>query len=197
VPLAVRSYRAARFVMPFLAVLCVVSLDHVAGSRAWSIPVTGLLDEPAHLLTAGLVLGAATEGRTHVWFWVLFGAVAIDVDHIPLYLWGGPVAVDDGRPVTHSLATALVLVALAAAARRVRTAAVALSAGVVLHLLRDSATGPGVPLLWPVGTDSAFLPYSTYLVVLLGLAAVTCVRGAVALRRAGRLATSRQEVPAP
>jgi inner membrane protein len=197
VPRAIRAYRVARVVMPPLAVLGVVSLDLVAGWRAWPIPVIGLLDEPAHLLTAGLALSAATEGRRQVWAWVLLGAVAIDVDHIPLYLWGAPVAVDGGRPVTHSLATALVLVAIAVAMPRVRTAAGALSAGVMLHLLRDAATGPGVPLFWPVLPDSAFLPYRTYLVTLLVLAAVACARGAVPLLRDGGSPTSpRDEVQA-
>jgi inner membrane protein len=166
----------ARVVVPPLALLAVASLDLVSGSRSWPIPVTGLLDEPAHLLTAGLALGTVTVRHRRVWRWLLLGAVALDVDHVPLYLWGVGGAVEGGRPVTHSLATALVLVAIAATVPRVRTAAAALSAGVVLHLLRDAATGPGVPLLWPVRPDSVLLPYRIYLFVLATLAVLTTAR---------------------
>jgi len=187
---AIRTCRVARVIMPPLALLGVVSLDLVTGSRAWSIPQMGLLDEPAHLLTAGLALSATGEERRKVWLWVLLGAIAIDVDHIPLYLWGAPVAVDGGRPVTHSLTTALFLAAVAAAVPRVRTAAGALSAGVVLHLLRDAATGPGVPVFWPARPESAFLSHWAYVLVCFTLAAVASARAAVPLQQ-GRHSTSR------
>src|SRR4051812_25317841 len=120
VPPGGRSRRIVDAVASVLAVLCIVGLDRIAAARSWPIPVAGLLDEPAHLLTAWLVLIAVTGARTRSWPWVLLGVVAIDVDHIPLYLWGGPVADGGGRPVTHSLLTVLVLLAVAIAIPRGR-----------------------------------------------------------------------------
>jgi inner membrane protein len=155
----------------------VVGLDGILAARSWPIPVVGLLDEPAHLLTAWLVLIAVARTRTHCWPWVLLGAVAIDVDHIPLYLWGGPVAgVGGGRPVTHSLVTVLALLAAAVAVRRARSVLGAVAIGVLLHLLRDVATGPGVPLWWPALPGGVLLPYEGYVVVLVVLAAVATAR---------------------
>jgi inner membrane protein len=147
-----------RLVAPILAVLGIVALDLVAAVRSWPIPVKGLLDEPAHLLTACVALSVYAPGRTRAWPWVLLGAVAIDLDHIPLYLWGGPVATGGGRPVTHSATTVAALLVIALVVPKVRTAASGLAAGVLLHFVRDIATGPGVPLLWPLHPDPARSP---------------------------------------
>jgi inner membrane protein len=152
-------------------VVIIVGLDRIAAARSWPVPVIGMLDEPAHLLTAWLVLNAFARGRTRYWSWVLLGAVAIDVDHIPLYLWGAPVAVGGGRPVTHSLLSVLLLLAVAGAVRHARSVLVGLAAGVLLHLLRDVATGPGVPLLWPVQSGNVLVQYWVY-VLLLGVTVV-------------------------
>ena len=67
--------------------LCLILLvDGAQGAKAWPVPVMGLLDESAHLITAALVLGSAPRAVVRsVWPWVLIGAVAIDVDHLPLY----------------------------------------------------------------------------------------------------------------
>jgi putative flavoprotein involved in K+ transport len=176
VPPASRAPLVARAVAPVLAVLCIVSLDGLATARSWPIPVIGLLDEPAHLLTAWLVLNAVGTAHLRPWRWVLLGAVAIDIDHIPLYLWGGPVPVDGGRPVTHSLITVLVLLAVGGGTRRARAVLVGLAFGVLTHLVRDVATGPGVPALWPVRQESVLLPYRVYLLLLVGLAAIAVVR---------------------
>jgi inner membrane protein len=168
---------------PLLACLSIVALDLILAARSWSVPATGLLDEAAHLLTAWIVLNACARGRTRSWPWVLLGAVVIDVDHIPLYLWGAPVAAGGGRPVTHSLLTVLVLLAVALAVSRFRTAASGLAAGVLLHFLRDVATGPGLPLLWPFWPDDVLLPYGLYLLVLTALAMLGVVK-LLRLRRA-------------
>ena len=151
-------------------------------ARQWPVVVTGLLDEPAHLLTAWLGLAAvgAMSSRfwpwiSRIWPWTLAGAVVIDVDHLPLYLWDEPLHAAGGRPVSHSLTTIVVLLAVALAARRLRAAAVGLAAGVFMHLVRDVATGPGVPLLWPLLDVNVLVPYRAYLAVLTVLAGAAAV----------------------
>jgi inner membrane protein len=155
-------------------------IDAVLANRRWSVPVTALLDEPAHLLTASVLLVAVLPARAlPLAPWALAGAVLIDVDHVVLYLPAlhGHI---DGRPVTHSLATVLILALAGTAARgRWRTPLLGLALGVCLHLVRDLAApigGPGVPLLWPVYTDALVLPYPSYSAVLVAVLAVVAVR---------------------
>ena len=180
--------RVLGVVTPLLAVACILTLDLVASAGPWPIAVVGLLDEPAHLLTAWLGLAAA--GARRIQPWALVGAVAIDVDHVPLYLWGGLVAGPGGRPVVHSLVTVVALAAGGLAVPRWRTVATGLAAGVLLHLTRDVATGPGIPALWPLDGRSVLLPYEVYA----GLVATTAVL--VVIRNARRTPSIRDE-PAP
>ncbi|HYY11910.1 MAG TPA: metal-dependent hydrolase [Kineosporiaceae bacterium] len=159
------------------AALCVagallVGLLDAALSGREPLLVTAVLDEPAHLLTAGL-LAAVLPGRARaVVPWALAGAVLIDLDHLPFYLWGALSTEGAGRPVTHSLATAAALAAAAAvvASRHLRTALSGFALGVGLHLVRDLATGPGVPLWWPVEDAGVLVPHAWYALVL-GVAA--------------------------
>ena len=164
--------------MPALALLGILLLDLVQHSREWSLIPLAALDEPAHLLTAWLVLAAATSRTGHlaVLPWVLAGAVLLDLDHVPLYL-GADVAVSPGgRPVSHSLLTAAVLLVAAGAVRRWRVPLTGLAIGVATQLLRDLSTGPGVPLLWPALPQDVLLPYLPYAVVLAALTAVATAR---------------------
>jgi inner membrane protein len=166
----------------------ILLLDGVTALHHWPLPVLGLLDEPAHLLTAGLVLAAVLPVRAaRVVPWVLAGAVLIDLDHVPLYLWGALSVDGSERPVTHSLSTVAVLAVLGVAGRgRVRTALLGLTAGVLLHLVRDLGTGPGVPLGWPVVPGNVLLPYGLYLATLAVVTAAVIVRQ-LARGRTGRL----------
>jgi inner membrane protein len=169
----------AQRVVPVLALLAVCALDAVLAARRWPVAVTGLLDEPAHLLTAWLVLAALGLGslRTPVVRWALAGAVLIDLDHVPLYLWGEPVAQQGSRPVAHAAVTVAVLLLVAALARRrARTAALGLAMGVALHLVRDVVGEPGVPLFWPADADDVLLPYGGYLALLVLAATVATAR---------------------
>lgn len=174
----------------------VVLLDVVARSRYWGIAITGILDEPAHLATALLVLLAvAGPGRllARPWFGgaALVGAVAIDLDHVPLYA-GAAVAVDGGRPFTHCLLTAVVLSAAALAVARFRPVLLGLATGVLLHLLRDLATGPGVSLFFPVWSERIEMPYRAYVVVLVICAVVATGRAAAEYRSARAGAEGRR-----
>ncbi len=168
-----RWYRLAALAL----VAAVLLLDAVQFARPWPVPIAGLLDEPAHLATAWLGLAALAPRRLsrRAWVAALAASVLIDVDHVPLYLTDGGFAVDGGRPPTHSLLLAALL-AVAALPRRTRWLLGA-AAGVVLHLARDVATGPGIPWLWPLTDATARLPYPAYAVVLAGLAVLAAVRG--------------------
>jgi inner membrane protein len=169
------------------AVLAILTLDLIR-SIGWPVLVMGLLDEPAHLLTAWLVLAAIPFPR-RLRPWALFAAVAIDLDHIPLFIWDGPVSDEGGRPVSHSLVTVLLL-AVAAAVPRWRTVAAGFAAGVLLHFVRDIATSTGLPLLWPLRQENVLLPYWVYVATIAALAAVSTrrrLRSAVPSPREGRL----------
>jgi inner membrane protein len=166
------SARGRALLGPVLALAAIGLLDAVHVARPWPVPVAGLLDEPAHLLTAWLIGTAVAGARLReTWAgmlpWALVASVAIDVDHFPVYLWSAPIALPGSRPVTHSVVTVLVLLGVAAATRRpARIVALGLAAGVALHLVRDVATGPGIPLLWPADQSDVQLPYAIYLAVL-------------------------------
>jgi hypothetical protein len=112
---------------------------------------TGPLDEVAHLATAALglmVLACLIDAPRRFYVAALIASVAIDLDHIPLYLG----LLDNGqRPVTHSLATVVVFAVAAAVSRRHRAVLAGIATGLVLHFARDIAEGPpGVRVLWPV-----------------------------------------------
>lgn len=165
--------------LPLVAFALVAALDGLtAATDPSSIPVLGALDEPAHLATAWLLLAAflpARAGALRVW--ALVGAVAIDLDHIPLYAWHVLAAGPDSRPVTHSLLTVAVLAAAGALApARLRTPLLGLALGVCLHFVRDLAEGPGVPLFWPIDSTNVIAPYGGYLLVLAVVAAGAAAR---------------------
>jgi len=166
------------------AVGLIVVIDLVLQARRWPVLVVGVLDEPAHLATAALLLAALLPSRARRLVpWALAGAVLIDLDHVPLYLWDALAAGAPGRPVTHSLCTVLVLAAVGLRApRRLRTAFSGLALGVALHLVRDLATGPGAPLWWPAGPASVTVPHPAYL-TLMALAAVLAVGRHLRTRR--------------
>ena len=113
---------------------------------------TGPLDEVAHLATAALglmVLACLIDAPRRFYVAALIASVAIDLDHVPLYL--GLLGDDGQRPVTHSLATVVVFAGAAAVSRRHRAVLAGVATGLVLHFARDIAEGPpGVRLLWPL-----------------------------------------------
>jgi inner membrane protein len=171
----------------------VLLLDAVQQARPWPVPVLGLLDEPAHVATAWLGLAALAPRvmPRRTWWVALAASVIIDVDHVPLYLTGGAFAVDGGRPPTHCLLTVSALLLLGATGSTSRWALGA-AAGVLLHLLRDLATGPGVPLLWPYIEASARIPHAVYVAVLVALAVLAATRRpAAATVRTARDQTTR------
>jgi inner membrane protein len=161
-------------------------------------PVTyGFVDEPAHLATCAVLLlavSAIAAGRPPMRFAgaALIATVAIDVDHLPGLLGSHLITGGLPRPYSHSIALVVVLIGLGVALRRVdrRLVMLGLAFGVSAHLIRDLATGPGVPLLWPLSDSVVTMPYAVYAAVLsvVPLAATLTARPRPAWRRRSRLA---------
>lgn len=192
-PSSLRTWRH-HWALPCVAAAAILVLDAVAQARTWPLVVRGLLDEPAHVLTAWVVV-AALAGylpRT-VALWALVAAVAIDVDHVPLYLSDYAFAADGGRPPTHSLGVAAALLLVAALPRAPRAALAGAALGVLLHLCRDLATGPGVALTWPFQDTAVVVPYEGYVVAVALVAGIASGRR---LRRARRARSAEEPAPA-
>ncbi len=161
-------------------------------------PVTyGFVDEPAHLATCGVLLLAisAIAGRRPPLRFVgaaLIATVAIDLDHLPAILGSQLMTAGLPRPYTHSIAIVAALLAAAAMLKRdeQRQIALGFAFGVSAHLMRDVATGPGVPLLWPLSDSVVKMPYAVYFAALslVPLAAMLTARPRRAWRRRSRLA---------
>jgi inner membrane protein len=132
-----------------------------------------LVDEPAHLATCAVALlalvaaGAPVSRRFAVA--ALLASTAIDVDHLPGYLGSHLLMASSmPRPYSHSALTVVLLAALGLWLRGDRREiAFGLAFGVAAHLCRDLATGPGVPLLWPLSAAAVTVPYAVYAAVLL------------------------------
>lgn len=128
----------------------------------------GLIDEPAHLATCLVALLAAvsiTGGLPSPAFVAsaLIASVAIDLDHIPAYLGWDGLTGSLPRPYSHSLLSVLLLLGIGRALHgKGRQVALGAAFGVAAHLLRDLATGPGVPLLWPLTEATVALPYMAF-----------------------------------
>jgi membrane-bound metal-dependent hydrolase YbcI (DUF457 family) len=135
----------------------------------------GLVDEPAHLATTGLALLAlaAIAGQRPAACFAcaaLAASVAIDLDHLPGYLGWDVLAGGAGRPYPHGLLTVAVLLGSGLAARgRYRLVLLGFAFGLIAHLLRDSATGPGVALLWPLEGRAVAMPYAAYVGALVAM----------------------------
>jgi inner membrane protein len=146
---------------------------------------TGLFDEVAHLATAALgllVLACFIHVPRRFYVAALIASVAIDLDHIPLYL--GLLGDQAQRPVTHSLATVVVFAGAAAASRRHRAALAGAATGLVLHFARDIAEGPpGVRMLWPLRETAWTASYWWFLGMIVAFTAVRLVLASACIPR--------------
>jgi hypothetical protein len=147
--------------------LAAVALAFDAADRRlpFGVWTTGPVDEVAHLSTAALgllVLARFIAAPRRFYVAALIASVAIDGDHIPLYL--GLLGNQAQRPVTHSLSTVAVFVVAAAASRRHRAVLAGVVTGLVLHFTRDIAEGyPGVRVFWPLQDTSWMVSYRWFL----------------------------------
>jgi len=140
------------WVYPILLAMVALAFDAADRRVPFDLISSGLLDEAAHLATAALGLMALAcfiDTARRFYVAALIASVAIDLDHIPLYL--GLLPDPNQRPPTHSLATVAVFAIAAAASRRHRAVLAGVAVGLVLHFVRDIAEGPpGVRMLWPL-----------------------------------------------
>lgn len=175
-----------------LAVALVVAV--LAADLFWSLIANstgsvayGLIDEPAHLATCAVallaLLAAGSAVSTRFALAALLASTAIDLDHLPGYL-GSHLLMGSSlpRPYSHGLLTVAVLLGIGLCLRGDRREiSFGLAFGVVAHLFRDVATGPGVPLLWPLTAATVTAPYAVYAAILvvlgLGASAVLSARG--------------------
>ena len=151
----------------------------------FSIVGTGLLDEPAHLATGALgLLALACFIDVPRRFYVagMIASVAIDLDHIPLYL--GLLGNEDQRPVTHSLATVIVVAGAAVVWRRHRAVLAGVVTGLLIHFARDIAEGPpGVRMLWPLQDTAWTASFWWFLGMILTFTAVRLILVSVGIPR--------------
>jgi hypothetical protein len=160
--------------------------------HGWGFVPRALVDEPCHLATALVVLGAITRVRGYLptpWFaWtMLASSVLIDADHLPLEFGSSLLTAGTPRPYTHALWVVALLALLAVTARRwdrrartpISGAVMGILAGaawgVSAHFLRDIATAP-MSLWWPVSDVAVQVPYGWYLGALVVIVAVPPVR---------------------
>ena len=185
---------------PLLLVVVVVGLDLVVDADSRSTPAVAAFDEPAHLATGILVvlllitLVPAPPALAFV-LAALVGSMAIDIDHLPLFLGWDGLSGGTPRPYTHSLVTPLLLTVVGVLAKgRLRPVALGAAVGVCAHLLRDLGTASGVALLWPFSDAAVRIPYWAYLLALVLIAAVVTAR--LEARRERGLSTASLRGPA-
>lgn len=189
--------RTARWAGPLLLTAVALAFDALNRHVEFGLLSTGPLDEAAHLATAALglsVLACLVDAPRRFYVAALAAAVAIDLDHIPLYL--GLLHDDGQRPVTHSLATVVVFAVAAALGRRHRAVLAGVAAGLVLHFARDVAEGPpGVRLFWPLDGQAWTAGYRWFLGMIIVFTAARLILVATGVPRA-RIRLFQQRPPA-
>jgi hypothetical protein len=162
---------------PLLLAGAALACDAAERRIAFAVWTTGPVDEAAHLAMAALgllVLIRFIDAPRRFYVAALIASVAIDLDHIPLYL--RLLGDSAQRPITHSLSTAAVFVAAAAAGRRHRAVLAGVATGLVLHFARDIAEGyPGVRVFWPLQGTSWMVSYRWFLGLIVVLTAARLV----------------------
>ena len=150
-----------RFDQAALACLATVAVaDKVIFARRLPWILVGIVDHPAHVATASLIvlnLPARSRGWTAAF---LAGSLLPDLDHVPLALSRVHPTLDDPRPVTHCLLEVAPVGLLAAATREERLRG--LTWGMLAHFVRDVGVGTGVALLWPAVRRPLRMPYPAY-----------------------------------
>ena len=121
---ALRAVAAALALMTPTAIFAqeIAVTDHVVHQQELPFLWRGLMDEPCHLATAMIVLGALARWRgrppSSRFVWAMLSAsVMIDLDHLPLELGSGVLTEGTPRPYTHALWVLVLLAVTAAAAR--------------------------------------------------------------------------------
>lgn len=172
---------AKRWVGVLLA-LYAFATDWLSGWHGMNFAMRGLLDWPAHIATALVILGALIRVRRALpdqrFGWAMLAcSVLIDLDHLPAEFgfWG--LTHGTPRPYTHALWVLIVLTLAWATARfaviqsgrpRPATAELILAGaawGVAAHFVRDIGTAP-MSFWWPITKTAVEVPYWWYVLAL-------------------------------
>jgi inner membrane protein len=173
-------------------VIAIVTTDLTTAWHGFGFVTRALVDEPCHLATALVVLGAITRVRgtppKPAFGWTILAcSVLIDIDHLPEEFGSSILTAGTPRPYTHALWVVLVLITGTIVARRrsqramtpgAATTALILDGaawGVCAHFLRDVATAP-ISLWWPVNKAAVEIPYWCYVLALLVIIAIPPAR---------------------
>ena len=187
----VAATAAKRWVGGLLA-LYAFATDWLTGWHGMNFAMRGLLDWPAHLATALVILGAVTRVRRaspdqRIGWTMLACSVLIDLDHLPAEFGSQVLTNGTPRPYTHALWTVIVLTLAWAVARffvlrsgRLQPATSELilagaALGVAAHFVRDIATAP-MSFWWPVTDTAVEVPYWWYVLVLAVIIAIGPIR---------------------
>lgn len=174
--------------MGVLLALYAFGTDELTGWHGMNFAMRGLLDEPAHVATALVILGALVRVRRKLpdqrFGWTMLAcSVLIDIDHLPDEFGSEVLTNGTPRPYTHALWTVIVLALAWAVARfivirsgRPRPAAVELilagaASGVAAHFVRDIATAP-MSFWWPITDMAVEVPYWWYVLALAVIIAI-------------------------
>jgi inner membrane protein len=164
--------KALTLAMAELAALGIILvIDAHLLRHAYARPVQAILDEPAHLFTALIILAALrTTCLSPFWLSATLASVFIDLDHVPGELGYTFLQYGEPRPYTHSLLVAGCFLLLGLWLTGIsQQIARGIAAGMVLHFIRDIVTA-GLPLFWPAVTRGIQLPYVLYPVTLFAFA---------------------------
>jgi inner membrane protein len=183
---------AARRTVSLALVAAIVITDRTIEWHGFSFVLRAMVDEPCHLATALVVLGAITRVRgappnPRFGWTMLLCSVLIDVDHLPQEFGSSILTAGTPRPYTHALWVVLVLIMGMYVARYwsrraptpTSTTAVQIllgaAWGVSAHFLRDVATAP-MSLWWPITNAPVEVPYLWYVLALVLIVAIPVVR---------------------
>lgn len=173
--------------------------DGLTGWHGMDFVMRGLLDWPAHLSTALVILGALVRVRSSVpdqrFGWTMLAcSVLIDFDHLPAEFGSQVLTNGTPRPYTHALWTVVILALAWGVAHffvtrsgRPRPSTVELvlagaASGVAAHFVRDIATAP-MSFWWPITDMAVEVPYWWYVLALTAIIAIGPIRQGS--RRAG------------
>jgi hypothetical protein len=173
---------AAKRSVGVLLALYAFATDWVTGWHGMNFVLQGILDWPAHLATAVVILGALVRVRRGVpdqrFGWTMLAcSVLIDIDHIPEEFGFDVLTYGTPRPYTHAIWLVITLTFAWAIARhlairyeRDRPATIELvlagaAWGVAAHFVRDIATAP-MSFWWPVTKIAVEVPYWWYVMAL-------------------------------
>ena len=172
------------WVYPILLAVAALCFDAANRIIHYGPISAGPLDEPSHAAMAALgllVIARFIDAPGRFYVAALIASVAIDLDHIPLYMGFGA---QDQRPVTHSVATVVVFVVTAVVSRRYRAVLAGVAVGLILHFARDIVEGPpGVRMLWPFQQAAWTAGYGWFLGIIFVFLAAGLVLGSLRVPR--------------